>query len=382
MSLATRCTSCETAFRVAQDQLNTSEGWVRCGQCNAVFNALDGLFDLGREAAPERDPQDQGHGAPEHQSGGGRMAAEVGGGGATRRVGEAAAAGAGGAGGAGTAFSASANVARTPWDDLVRLEPAREPGNSTTPGAFDDLLTDPIDAHLFRNRRAEGEKSPAVLMSERDRLEFSDARFDSDLFEDPAAGTGSESVDSVGSGVGALPLESASPQQPDFLRRAERRARWQGRPVRSALVGMAVLGGIAFVLQVAHHFRDSLAAEWPAARPALAAWCQVAGACALQAPKHLGEYAVESSTLTRAGGADAFVLSVILRSRSTVPLALPSIDLSLTDGNGRLVARRVLSPADFGSANVLAPGGEADLQTMLSTGALRVSGYNVEIFYP
>ncbi len=50
MSLATRCTSCATAFRVVQDQLKVSEGWVRCGRCDAVFNALEGLFDLGRDA--------------------------------------------------------------------------------------------------------------------------------------------------------------------------------------------------------------------------------------------------------------------------------------------------------------------------------------------
>jgi len=50
MSLATRCSTCGTAFRIVQDQLKVSEGWVRCGRCNAVFNALEGLFDLGRDA--------------------------------------------------------------------------------------------------------------------------------------------------------------------------------------------------------------------------------------------------------------------------------------------------------------------------------------------
>src|SRR5687767_5173987 len=53
MSLATRCTSCGTVFRVVQDQLKVSEGWVRCGRCDAVFNALEGLFDLGRDTPPE-----------------------------------------------------------------------------------------------------------------------------------------------------------------------------------------------------------------------------------------------------------------------------------------------------------------------------------------
>ena len=58
MSLATRCTHCGTIFKVVQDQLKVSEGWVRCGRCHEVFNALEGLFDLDREAPPARVPQE------------------------------------------------------------------------------------------------------------------------------------------------------------------------------------------------------------------------------------------------------------------------------------------------------------------------------------
>lgn len=50
MSLATRCPACNTVFRVLQDQLRVSEGWVRCGQCQEVFNALETLFDLSAPA--------------------------------------------------------------------------------------------------------------------------------------------------------------------------------------------------------------------------------------------------------------------------------------------------------------------------------------------
>ena len=32
--------------------LKVSEGWVRCGRCNEIFNALPGLFDLEREPPP------------------------------------------------------------------------------------------------------------------------------------------------------------------------------------------------------------------------------------------------------------------------------------------------------------------------------------------
>ncbi|MFL6630110.1 MAG: zinc-ribbon domain-containing protein, partial [Vitreoscilla sp.] len=46
MSLATRCPACGTIFRVVQDQLKVSEGWVRCGQCHEVFHGIEALFDL------------------------------------------------------------------------------------------------------------------------------------------------------------------------------------------------------------------------------------------------------------------------------------------------------------------------------------------------
>jgi len=67
MSLATTCPNCSTCFRVVQDQLRVSEGWVRCGNCQQVFNALESLFDLDAPhepvglpstttSAPEHDP--------------------------------------------------------------------------------------------------------------------------------------------------------------------------------------------------------------------------------------------------------------------------------------------------------------------------------------
>ena len=55
MSLATRCPACATVFRVVQDQLRVSEGWVRCGRCGEVFNAAHALVNIDgspRTAAP------------------------------------------------------------------------------------------------------------------------------------------------------------------------------------------------------------------------------------------------------------------------------------------------------------------------------------------
>ena len=338
MSLATRCTSCGTAFRVVQDQLKISEGWVRCGRCDAVFNALEGLFDLGRDTQPDWEAT-------------ATNAAPV----------------------APTSHDqAAAPTARSADDEF---------GDDRGPtSSLGELLADPIDAHLFGpRRRAESAPKPAGQIGERDRVEFSDARFDSDLFADNAATTEDETLMMPTSDTGELPLESAI--RPDFVRRAERQARWRSKSMRSALGAASVVALLLLALQIAHHGRDTLAVQYPALRGPLVAWCKLAG-CTVQTPRRIDEVLVESTALTRAVGQDAFVLAVNLKSRSALPLAVPSIDLTLTDAQGRLVARRALSPQDFHAADVLAPGADAALQLTLNAGATSVVGYTVEIFYP
>lgn len=53
MSLTTRCPACRTLFKVVPDQLRVSEGWVRCGQCDEVFDASAQLLANPLGAAPE-----------------------------------------------------------------------------------------------------------------------------------------------------------------------------------------------------------------------------------------------------------------------------------------------------------------------------------------
>lgn len=45
MSTATQCPACNTRFRVSQEQLDAHQGMVRCGRCQAPFNALEHLQD-------------------------------------------------------------------------------------------------------------------------------------------------------------------------------------------------------------------------------------------------------------------------------------------------------------------------------------------------
>jgi predicted Zn finger-like uncharacterized protein len=58
MSLITRCPACQTLFKVVPDQLRISEGWVRCGSCEAIFDAsLHLLADTANAiATPDTEP--------------------------------------------------------------------------------------------------------------------------------------------------------------------------------------------------------------------------------------------------------------------------------------------------------------------------------------
>ncbi|MEZ5703593.1 MAG: zinc-ribbon domain-containing protein, partial [Burkholderiaceae bacterium] len=56
MSFTTRCPACGTMFRVVPDQLKISDGWVRCGHCSDVFDAMLNLQESVAPAPPQARP--------------------------------------------------------------------------------------------------------------------------------------------------------------------------------------------------------------------------------------------------------------------------------------------------------------------------------------
>jgi predicted Zn finger-like uncharacterized protein len=335
MSLATRCASCGTVFRVVQDQLKVSEGWVRCGRCDQVFNALEGLFDLDRDLPPDWDEPP--------------VSAPIPGGstGSTRPV--------------------DLDEADIP----LGIEPAapvahdweREP---------DPLVVGRIDEQLHSApRRSAFGTLGGPMGGAREQPDFADARFDNDALDE---------ADKTGIDL-EIPERDPEPA-PEFVRQADREARWTSPLARVLLATCAIVLSLGLGLQAAHHFRDRWSAQYPALKGPLAAWCEFKG-CRIEAPRRLDDIAVESTALVRATRPDAFRFSVVLHNRSATLAATPWVDLSLTDESGQLVARRALSPKDFQSAPSTLPGAsETTLQLLLSAASGRVAGYTVEIFYP
>ena len=319
MSLATRCTECGTVFRVVQDQLKVSEGWVRCGRCSAVFNALENLCELDAEGAEPSRVQ-----IP--------------------------------------AGAAQGAAAMTPAfaDDTDGHEPTQPFEDSFAPqdddgGHAADSLPPMADDGL-----------PAAIVS-----------FSSESLPDDEPPLRAPQV----AAPAPVAERAVGPAAPQFVRAAERAAFWRRPGVRAGLVAASVLLSATLLLQLAITGRDWLAAHVAGTRPLLTAVCEAAG-CRIEPLKRIAQLSVDSSGLTRLDSAAAYRLSVVLRNRADTAVAVPALDLSLTDGAGQLVARRVLPAAELGLPPVIEAGQELPLQALLSTGERRVSGYTVELFYP
>jgi len=312
MSLATRCTSCGTVFRVVQDQLKVSEGWVRCGRCDAVFNALEGLFDLERDTPPEWTPM-AGHGD-------------------------------------------------TPTSAPASSLPAQESFGIQAPSGFEHLGQ--TEAEFAEQARSASEADRALPA------------------HDPFSGPGHmDSGEAEGTALDVRTERYEDPA-PAFLLEAPEPARRRSAGARIMMRAAAFLLLLGLVGQAVHQFRDLVAARMPALVPALNAWCTVES-CSIEAVRRIEDVAVESSALTRAQGPDTFRLAVTLRNRGTMVIALPSIELSLTDPTGTVLARRSFSPRDFpGASPRMRMSSESALQVTLATGNSNISGYTVEIFYP
>ncbi|MGH8744729.1 MAG: zinc-ribbon domain-containing protein, partial [Burkholderiales bacterium] len=68
MSIVTTCPGCNTTFRVRHEDLQASEGRVRCGQCTEIFNALDSLATLDDVPDPVRETVLQARPTPQKNS--------------------------------------------------------------------------------------------------------------------------------------------------------------------------------------------------------------------------------------------------------------------------------------------------------------------------
>lgn len=332
MSLATRCSACGTVFRVAQDQLKASEGWVRCGRCNEVFSALDGLFDLEREAPPP--------------------------------------------------LPGEAGPSSLPPPPLVLGEGS---GPQPTP---DPAEESGLPGRSLEERQAHDVLSlppPPALPDEPPHLHRADPP------DPPPAAPLPRWLDPQTPSRPAPPPRVEVPVA--SLLGPQAPSRWDQPGVQRGLRWATALLALGLLLQLALAQRESLASALPALRPVLQGLCQPLGCVLGPAVREIESIVVEHSQLQRRSAGEIgplYRLELSLRNRGTQTVALPSLDLVLHDGEGATLARRALGPehltrvGDLGPAPAtLAPGQELALALRFDMAdEARVSGYAVELFYP
>ena len=412
-------------FKVVPDQLKISDGWVRCGHCSDVFDAMLNLQGevqpavAGSSALPTAPAPAPGSESrvvirrvpvpapqappPVAQAPAGMVAPP---GGFT-----------GDAPSSPYAFPPpQAPFAPAPppapvfapppapavdpgWDFASQFE---EPEDETTASQLDGRAEDAWDGDWLLSPRSVSEHREAVekeLQNEAPSKKYlnpvssnpvSEA-FERELGLFASVGQAVDGPASVRTDPPALeafgaPDSGLDPEEnePAFVVQGRRDAFWRSPAMRAVLwVSILVLGAI-LALQWAYQERDQLAARHPAVMPWLQSYCEVAG-CRLTAPRRIDAVAIDSSTLVRRLG-QFYAFDLVVKNSDAMPVAMPALELSLTNGRNEAIARRVFLPKEMpGSPSVVPANGSLAVNMRLSLSEAELgdmAGYRALVFYP
>ena len=375
MSLTTRCPACATVFRVVPDQLKVSEGWVRCGRCSELFDARATLSPQVPVVSEVVEPAAAGDAAPVAN---------------TPEVQEA---------------HEAVKVPEVPEvpdlpetsEILVALEapeaalpvPAADntPEMEATAQAVDASPTEPVlsaDPPFDREAAATDMREPTWADTPGTAPDSVPVAANVSALSAPPSGP----IDlAPGSGSGTTPRDDSLEvlDKVSFMRRARRHAFWRKPVVRAGLAVLSVVLAIALGGQVAYEHRDELAQRLPVLTPLLSALCQPLQ-CRIGPPRRIESITIEASAFSRLQP-DAFRLQFTLANAASMPVALPALELTLTDTQDQAVIRRVLQPAELGpDAPVALPAAaewaSAVTITVAPSAAGTVTGYRLLAFYP
>ena len=381
MAHTTTCPSCSTTFRVTAAQLLARDGEVRCGRCTRVFNAHQSLsldYPQAESSAPapatsllaaeisatpefvvEETPPDEPEPHPEETDEPDFRTVDLESEPAPMET---------------PALAAEASVAPefavedTPQDESE--PPTEETGEPDFLAV--DLESEP-EPRPENSTEAEAAYEPACMPEAREEVtaaEISSLPAPEAVPVDepaPAPEEGSEPPR-----PGETPGSEASPRRRNF------RLAW--------LAGIALLA-LGLFLQNAMHFRNELIAQSPGLKPAFEEACGLLG-CRVALPQNADLLSIEASSLEAGAGQPGIVvLNAALRNRASYMQAHPLLELTLTDYQDKLVARRIFQPREYLPAQAAAQDGmpaneEIEVKLIIDLGDSKAAGYRVYLFYP
>jgi predicted Zn finger-like uncharacterized protein len=331
MSLITRCPACGTMFKVVPDQLRISEGWVRCGHCDEVFDAAAHL-QADAPAAPE------------------------------------------------VPYPDAAASQETRPDPLPRPERGDDDdGHAGEPEEFHSSLNTEIeDVPLL------GVPDSAQFEAEAQALRETPLDRPFELRRQDA---GDEVSEPLPSRFVPVPDSELEPELHDlsFVRKARSLEFWRRPGIRVLMLVVLVALALLLAMQIGVHDRDRLAASSPALRPWLARLCEPLE-CHIAPPRQIDAIAIDSSSFNKLRG-EAYRLNFTLKNQAPIQVAMPALELTLTDGQDQPVLRRVLLPTDLGAhPGVIAANsewsGSLPVAVAGNGSGARIAGYRLLAFYP
>jgi predicted Zn finger-like uncharacterized protein len=338
MSMITRCPACGTMFKVVPDQLRISEGWVRCGKCAEVFDASQRLEGADIAVAVPQEPA-----APPGPL---QPSASV-----------------------QPSAPAQASVAAQATEP-AHLAPSEPEGFSSSlhTDIGDDDLPELLDSVHF------DEEANALVEHPLDRP-FELRRAD--------AGEVTGTRQDKPRRVQPEPEPEDEHEDLSFVRQARSDTARLGPATRVMFLVVLIVLALLLVGQLVIHDRDRLAASDPALARLVANLC-VPLSCRAQVPRQIDAIVIDSSSFNRLRG-EAYRLNVTLKNQALIEVALPALELTLTDGQEQALVRRVFMPSELGTRPVIAASSDwsGSLALALSDNSgSRIAGYRLLAFYP
>ncbi len=362
MSLITQCPACATLFKVVPDQLRVSDGWVRCGQCDEVFDANAHLQTTQQEARQSTFGDSQFPSEPVRSRFGPGMSSGDGSTAAHRMPSApqdgASRLGASAASSAGASSGASVGVAER------ALAPPPETGAQTEAAVRAEYEA------LLRSVELESDSAPRA-QQEQEQEQEQEPGESSGVDDKPTPRD--EWADAIGEPVLSFMQVRQTADAPS-------------RPwVRPTLWVCCLALSLALVLQVILRERDWMSAKAPALTPLLTALCDAVG-CQVSALREIESVVIDSSSFVKVR-TDVYRVHLTLKNTAIYAVATPALELTLTNVHDQPIGRRIIFPREFGAIQgAMAPGAE-----LLATVAIRaklpsdtesISGYRVLVFYP
>ena len=384
MVMATTCPACHTRFRVTPEQIEAHGGDVRCGRCAKVFNAhvyleheLEELQHEGQSKLPFEELGDRAA-LPEEEAK--QQPAEV--------------------------EEFPAEKLETPLFEEVPVEeglvqplPAGDElgaessveAESSTPEWGAEELPEPPAAEEFL-------LPESVVPAPAEPVIIEYVTLEPDIVEPGIAEPDiSETVIGKNS-IGEPSIGEPSMLEPEFVPEPVA----EPSVARNALVEIAdepkkrvffwlwPIGAVVLLaslsVQGLYFFRSDLAASHPEFKPFLQEFCGVLQ-CSIRLPANPNFLSIETSNLEAdPQQANLIALNAILRNRARLAQEYPQLELTLTDTQDRMIARRIFTPKEYAkSADLkrgMAPNEEVTVKLYLDLGDLKASGYRVFLFYP